>query len=413
MNRPLRVAWLSRYLPSPSETFVLDEALSMEEAGVEVLSLTLDRVRGAARHARFEGLYRDTVIVPRPSSPTALYASLVLDAHPELPALRAHWERVARLRDLRRAIWLGRHLRQSGVDVLRVHHAAETARFGVVAARLAGIPVSLAVHARDLFVPVDDFPWILSQATTITTLTPLHRERLLRAGLPFEQVSLLPCAVAVPDATARPPAPGAARLLSVGRLVPKKGHDLLLRAAAELATTRQVQLVLVGGGAEMLALRRLAGELMAASGGRLEVELLGEQSSEAVLDLMRDGGFHACVLACRVAPDGDRDGIPVSLLEAQAVGLPVVTSALPGFEWAFQDGEGARLLPLAGVRRSTDPGELPVAELARALAALVDDPELQADQAARARAAAVARPGPEVVAARLRASLLSLLPPGV
>ena len=163
----------------------------------------------------------------------------------------------------------------------------------------------------------------------------------------------------------------------------------------------------------MLDLRRLAGELMAASDGRLEVELLGEQSSEAVLALMRDGGFHACVLACRVAPDGDRDGIPVSLLEAQAVGLPVVTSALPGFEWAFEDGQGACLLPLPGVRRSTDPGELSVAELTRALAALVDDPELQADQAARARAAAMARPGPDVVAARLRASLVSLLPAGV
>ena len=42
MNRPLRVAWLSRYLPSPSETFVLDEALAMQEAGVEALSITLD-----------------------------------------------------------------------------------------------------------------------------------------------------------------------------------------------------------------------------------------------------------------------------------------------------------------------------------------------------------------------------------
>ena len=90
MTRPLRIAYLSRYLPSPSETFVLDEALAVRRAGAAVRSVALDWSPRAVRHGRFEEIYRQTEVVPRPSNPLTAYASLVMDNHSLMPMVRAH-----------------------------------------------------------------------------------------------------------------------------------------------------------------------------------------------------------------------------------------------------------------------------------------------------------------------------------
>ena len=180
---PLRVAYLMRYLPAPSETFVLDEAKALQEAGADVVAWALDRVPKAVKHARHAGLYAQARFVPRPSSLRAIMAAMVMEETPAVPAGRASWARAGRRRALRRVAWLARAWRNSRVDIVRVHIAAETARYAVAAGAMAGIPVSIAVHGRDLFVPVDDLLWLLSNARLVTTITPFHRDRLLRAGL--------------------------------------------------------------------------------------------------------------------------------------------------------------------------------------------------------------------------------------
>ena len=410
----LRVGLLSRYLPSPSETFVLDEGLALRAVGAEVVPMALDRVPKAVGHARFAELYREALVVPRPSSLRSLYATAVLDANPLMPMVRAHWSGVAAPRDLRRACWLARALASQRVDILRVHHAAEVARHAVVAGLLAGVPVSVAVHARDLFVPVNDFSWIVSQSAHVTTVTPFHREHLLRAGLPSERVALMPCAVTVPARRAEPPtASGPLRLLSVGRLVPKKGHDLLIAACALLADDGlEVELVIVGAGAEGLKLRQQASAALASSEGRLRIEFRGVVPVEEVEELLLEGRFHAQVLACRVTEDGDRDGLPVSLLEAQAAGLPIVTSALPGFEATFEDGRGGVLLPLAtGGRREADQQQVHPADLAQVLRELYDDVGWRDELADGARAASEQRLSPTESAKRLLGMLSPLVEP--
>lgn len=403
----LRIAYLMRYLPAPSETFVLDEALAVEQAGGGVIPFVLDRVPNAVRHARHEGLYRACQVVPRASSLRALIAGVTEEDRAGFPLVKTNWLEHARSRDLRRAMWLARALRRERVDVLRVHHAAEIARYAVAAGYLAGVPVSVAVHARDLFVPVRDFGWILQGSGLVTTITPFHRARLLRAGLPSEKVELLPCPVQVPEATAVPPEPGGAlRILSVGRFVPKKGHDLLLQACAVLAGDGvPVELVMIGDGPLWLDLSRMA-RRMAADEPELTVELLGAQPVEAVVRELAEGRYHASAIACRVAEDGDRDGVPVALLESLAWGVPVVTSALPGFESEFTPGSGALMVDLHEM--SNGCRELDPARLAEALAELYRDPGEQARMGAAARARAERRIRPREVGGRLLEMLIRL-----
>ncbi len=396
-DAPLHVAYLVRYLPSPSETFVLDEARALAAIGVKVTIWTLDRVGGAVGHARFESMVAGAHVTPRPSRTAAWLATLALPGGPLLRRIRAHWSEQGRPRDFRRVAWLARAWQRARVDVVRIHHAAETARFGVAAATLGGVAASVAVHARDLFVPEPDLPWILHHAGHVSTITPFHRERILRIGLLPELVQLLPCAVALPSSPAMPPDDwDRLRVLSVGRLVPKKGHDILLDACAALASARRpVHLVLVGDGGEGARLRGKIHKLTGAH-PHFTVDAPGSKPSEEVFDLLLRGGFHVFALACRVADDGDRDGLPVSLLEAAAAGVPIVTTAMPGFESELSNGEGAALVPL------DSDGAPQVAALAEAMARIqsAGRPPWKATSAVL-RSAAARRASPEEAARRL------------
>ena len=129
---------------------------------------------------------------------------------------------------------------------------------------------------------------------------------------------------------------------------------------------------------------------------------------------MLHGGFVCFALACRIAPDGDRDGLPVALLEAQACGLPTVTTNLPGFGSQLVDDRGGILLPLeADRRRVTDSPGPERGSLAAALACLHDVPVLRKRLARGARAAAEARPGTDAIGRRLLDTLKRLLPGAV
>lgn len=404
VGNPLRVAYLCRYLPSPSETFVLDEALALSGLGAEPVVFVLDRVAGAVRPARHGGLYKAGEVVPRPSSPRAIYSAMLAEELPAFAPARAHWMQHGRMRDLRRVAWLARQLRRRRIDVIRVHHAAEIARFAVAAGAMAGVPVSVAVHARDLFVPVDDLQWILQWSAHVSTITKLHRDRLLRMGLPSHLVDVIPCGVAVPEASALPPEPGEPlRVISVGRLVRKKGHDLTLAAAAQavrrgVATT----VTILGEGEGRLELARQSAALIAEVGPALDIELQGAVPVEEVERQLAQGRYHVAVLPCRICADGDRDGVPVALMEALAHGVPVITTDLPGFDTELNPDDGAHRLPLVHVDGER---QCEVDALTDAMLECLHRPFLRQEQARRARAWAEARRTPESLAGQLLEAL--------
>ena len=115
------------------------------------------------------------------------------------------------------------------------------------------------------------------------------------------------------------------RFLSIGRLVEKKGHDDTIRAIAHARQTGlDVSLQLVGDGEDRPLLEGLIDDLDA--GGF--VQLLGRLPHDEVKDLMAESD--AFVLACRTASDGDKEGVPNVLKEAQLIGLPVLTTRHAG-----------------------------------------------------------------------------------
>lgn len=157
--------------------------------------------------------------------------------------------------------------------------------------------------------------------------------------------------------------------VAVGRLSPPKGFDLAVRAVAALARGgRPGRLVLIGEGPERANLEAL----IAAEGVADRVTLTGALTHGEILPYYRRAW--ALMAPSRVMPNGRRDGIPNVVVEAMAMGVPVVGTRAAGLEEAIEHGVTGLL---------ADAGD--VAGLAAALAALVDDPAAVGWLGARSR----------------------------
>src|SRR5262249_25548562 len=138
-------------------------------------------------------------------------------------------------------------------------------------------------------------------------------------------------------ADARPPRDGRdpadpVRLLSVGRAVEKKGYDDLLAALAALPAGLAWRLAHVGGGPLAAGLRGRARALGLAD----RIAWLGAQPQDVVLERYRAADLF--VLASRIAADGDRDGLPNVLMEAQSQRLAVIATRIGGVPEFIADG---------------------------------------------------------------------------
>lgn len=237
---------------------------------------------------------------------------------------------------------------------IHAHFAHAPTSVAMYAARYAGISFSFTGHANDLFQRRQLLKRKLQRASFVSCISEWHRDwyrsihpdgdyRVIRCGVPVEQYGPPP-----------QPAPGRLRVLCVARLVEKKGLELLIRAVESLP---HVEVTIAGDGPERPHLEQLA----RASAGR--VRFLGAVDPSRVADLLRE--HHAFALPCRPTASGDRDGIPVALMEAMAGGLPVVAGDLPAIRELVEPGRSGVLVASAG-----DEGVLRIRKI---LAAWADD----------------------------------------
>jgi glycosyltransferase involved in cell wall biosynthesis len=427
------VAYVLKGYPRVSELFIASEIWRLERLGVALRLYVVKPADEDTTHPVVDRIAAVPSYLPAtsPLSNAPLLPWLRTNAPPFLPALRRlvlrhPWRFVraagaAAAQSIRarkgwrpRSIYVKEFLhaveiadrvsRAGDVTHLHGHFAHGTATVTWLASLLTGLPFSFTAHAKDIYRSSLNPAGLLARkmraARFVVTCTGANRDHLRAVepttpvhvvyhGLNVELTELL----ADQNGETPPPerAAGPLRVASVGRLVPKKGFDILLGAVRELTERgTAVQLTIAGEDGEAgESVRQLIDELGLSS----TVRMVGPVSQPGLLDLYRSVDVFA--LACRVTDDGDRDGIPNVLVEAMAAGLPVVSTAVSGIPEIVRDESNGLLV---------DPGDS--RQLADALLRLEKDPLLRNRLGRAARATVTDRFDGDVLAESMAELLL-------
>ncbi len=402
------VAVVLKGYPRLSETFVAQELLGLERRGLALHLFSLRHPTDSRTHPVHREIAAPVTYLPEylwREIPRVFRAWRAQRRRPGYAACRRLWLRdLARDRTANRVRRFGQalvlaHEMPAGTALVHAHFLHTPASVARYAAALAGMPWSVSAHARDIWTTPD---WEkrekLADCAWAATCSAHARDHLAALAPSPRKVELVYHGLEA----ARFPAPAAAsardggdpadpvRILCVGRAVEKKGVDVLLEALAGLPGDLNWRLRHVGDGALLPALRRRARRL--GIDGR--VRWCGALTRHEVIARYREADL--LVLASRVARDGDRDGLPNVLMEAQVIGVACVSTRVSAIPELVEDGRTGILVP------PEDRGAL-----AAAVEALARDPgrraRLAAAGAARVRRDFSFDAGADLLAARLGA----------
>ncbi len=331
---PESIAMVTSGFPRISETFALNELVALERAGAVAAIFATKPGDGRPSHPGVEVLLHRTEVLPPGSA----------------------GEQVSRVVERLRA----KHV--TGIHGYYAHAPAAVAERA--AARL-GIPYSFSAHARDIRkVPAAELRHRACGAARVIACNDDAAGELRRMGA---KVELVPHGVDIRRfAPASPPRAESVRLLAVGRLVEKKGFDVLIDALARLGGSMRLRII--GDGPLRARLERL----LASTGLADRVDLSGTVTHRELPSAYADA--HAVIVPSVEDATGDRDGLPNVVLEAMASGRPVVASGIAAIPSAIDDGDSGLLVP---------PGD--AAALADALAQVASDSALRERMGAAAR----------------------------
>jgi colanic acid/amylovoran biosynthesis glycosyltransferase len=334
-ERRRRVGYVLKRYPRISETFVASELIELERLGERLTVFAVSKPEEPFAHRFVRDLRADVVYLPhRPGREPvrvarALRRVACSDPRGWLSAARyCLWPpRGKGLRRLLQATVLRAEMERAGIDHAHAHFATAAARLANLAWRMGGPSYSVTVHAKDIYhreVRVDHLRDKLSPARFVATVSQANRSHLEQFDL-NGRLRVVPNSVDLrrlgPPRSAPPdPSP---LVLSVARLVEKKGLQHLIAACGLLRLRgASPRLEIVGDGPLRGRLEDAAARL------GIDARFRGALPQEEVLQLMRRAAVFC--LPSVVAADGDRDGLPTSVLEAMALGVPVVTTAVNG-----------------------------------------------------------------------------------
>ena len=345
------IGYVVRRFPKISETFILNEILAMESRGHRIEIFSLLTTRDSRFHCDLGKLKANVHYVPDIFS---------------LRTLLRYNTRSARRNGSRYYRVLGKVLRtgnpvlfwrflQSGyiadraqclkLNHIHAHFANRSTSAASLASEILGIPYSFTAHAVDIY-KQDVKPEILSRkieaARCVVTVSEANKAFLeAHANGSSEKIVRIYNGIDVNrfKPAAAPPAKPFT-ILAVARLVEKKGLNDLIEACHCLRERGLIfRCWIIGKG----KLRRPLQALIRKRELGDTVKLLGAHSQDAVLERYRRS--HLFVLPCIVGSDGNRDGLPVSIVEALSCGLPVVTTAVTGIPEVVQDLHNGLIVP--------------------------------------------------------------------
>lgn len=341
-----RIAYVVKRYPRFSETFIVNEILAHEAAGVAIEIFALRPPEDTHFQEIISRVRAPLTYLPHENVKASRFWEMVSGIARGRPAL---WEALCQGqgesgRDMYQALLLCQAVLERHITHLHAHFASLATTITRMAAYLAGVPFTFTAHAKDIFhqsVTDGDLRRKLAQAKQVITVSDFNRAYLRsRFGRDADRVVRVYNGLDLEQFRYATPTERPARIVAVGRLVEKKGFSDLIKACAILAAAgRQFQCDIIGGGELMVPLRQQISDL----GLINTVRLLGPRPQQEVVDALHS----AAVLAapCIVGDDGNRDGLPTVLLEAMALGTPCVSTDVTGIPELVRDDHTGLVVP--------------------------------------------------------------------
>lgn len=222
-------------------------------------------------------------------------------------------------------------VRKANASIVHAHFAVDAVQVLPLVKRLK-LPLIVTLHGYDvmcsdaahaktgpgrMYLRRRSALW--ARASVFVCVSAAVQRRAIEIGFPVEKLRVLPIGIDVGDLKARPRSPAQGLVLFVGRLVPKKGCDVLIEAFARLQQVLPTaRLCIVGEGPERVRLEAMAAALTVGT------EFMGLRSAEQVRLSMLEA---RCLAAPSItAPNGDAEGLPTVLYEGLALGIPVAST---------------------------------------------------------------------------------------
>ncbi len=344
--------------PRLSETFIAQEILGLQELGLDLQLVSLRHPTDKRTHPVHQSIKAPVLYLPEylyNEPMRVLKAWLALRKGKSYRKAFAKW-----LGDLKRDFSLSRIRRFGQALVLAheispqttmlyahfLHTPASVTMYGAI---LSGLPWSCSAHAKDIWTSPDwekaeklaDMQWLVTctRANTehLRSLIPQQPQKisLVYHGLDFSRFDSPGHEYSKRDGSdeADP-----VIIISVGRAVVKKGYDILLEALAGIDAHYSWRFIHIGGGTLAQDLKQKA----AALGISQRIKWRGALAQEEVLEAYR--GADMFVLASKIADDGDRDGLPNVLMEAQSQALACISTSVSAIPELIIDGETGLLV---------------------------------------------------------------------
>lgn len=340
----MRIGYIVSRFPSTTETFIAREMSALQDRGTQIELFALVRQEGVVSQPEADAFTAQHV---HPLSIDAVRAQWTWLRRSPRRLLTVWWQAVAgnasspaflarALVVVPMAAWFAIRVEQEQVERVHAHWATHSALAAWVVSQLTGRPYSITAHAHDIFMDQAMLRRKLADADFVAVVSEFNAA-FLRERYPAEVAGKLvvvrcgvdPARFAPTESRFEPTESnacrGSFRLACVASLQDYKGHSILIEAVDLLRSRgHRVQVDLVGDGELRPALERLVRD----RGLTGDIAFLGALPSPQVVSVLRR--CQAFVLPSVVTQQGKMEGIPVALMEASAVELPVIASALSG-----------------------------------------------------------------------------------
>ncbi len=359
------VAYVLKGFPRTSETFITNEIHLLETLGLKLSIFSIKKLEGQKQHAVVDAIKAPVTYLPQASDLTGhSFARWLIENLPKFAASHGRllarkplrylaalaeclkmsvkyrdglleWPRTVFIKEFLQAGYIANSvLDEPSIRHLHAHFCHGATTIALFASRMSGLPFSFTAHAKDIYLrelnPGDLLQIKMRRAKFAVTCTGANQTHLdgrnpsdtrvhrIYHGLDTDLFVPEPRQATAPDAVPT--------ILSVGRLVEKKGFDYLVQACALLHDRGlRFQCRIVGGHDKYAEkIKALIAEL------KLEdcISLPGAVTQEELRAVYQEGTLFA--LPCLVVDNGDRDGIPNVLVEAMAMEMPVISTDISG-----------------------------------------------------------------------------------